>query len=120
MPHLYKDVGIVNAKMVEGTLKEPATVTISYDENFGIQALATTTPGKAPSPNQYPSYLRDYEYKRLGTASLLVGLGFRTGHVIETVSDTHHISGFVSWSTTTRPISQHRRKPICDCIPNPA
>lgn len=94
--HLYKDVEIVNAKMVEGTLKEPATVTISYDEKPGIQALAATTP-KAPSPNQYPSHLRDYEYKRLGTVSLLAGLDLHTGHVIETVSDTHNSGDFIEF-----------------------
>src|ERR1035441_6188566 len=30
--HVYKDVEIVNAGLLEGTLKEPSTVTISYDE----------------------------------------------------------------------------------------
>jgi transposase len=95
--HVYKDVEIVNAKMVEGTLKEPATVTISYDEKPGIQALATTTPDKAPTPNRYSSHLRDYEYKRLGTVSLLAGLDLHTGHVIETVSDTHNSGDFIQF-----------------------
>lgn len=95
--HVYKDVEIVNAKMLEGTLIEPATVTISYDEKPGIQALAATTPDKAPSPNQYPSHLRDYEYKRLGTVSLLAGLDLHTGHVIETVSDTHNSGDFIGF-----------------------
>ena len=48
--HVYKDVEIVNAGWVEGTLKEPSTVTISYDEKPGIQALATTTPDRPPAP----------------------------------------------------------------------
>jgi transposase len=42
--HLYKEVDIINAELLEGILKEPAVVTISYDEKPGIQALATTTP----------------------------------------------------------------------------
>lgn len=95
--HIYKEVEISNAKMVEGTLKEPTTVTISYDEKPGIQALATTTPDKAASPNQYPSTLRDYEYKRLGTVSLLAGLDLHTGRVIETVSDTHNSGDFINF-----------------------
>jgi hypothetical protein len=45
--HIYKDVEIVNAGLVEGTLKEPPTVTISYDEKPGIQALAPTAPDRA-------------------------------------------------------------------------
>ena len=95
--HVYKDVEIINAMMVEGTLKEPATVTISYDEKPGIQALATTTPDKSPSPNQYPSQLRDYEYIRLGTVSLLAGLDLHTGRVIEIVSDTHNSGDFIGF-----------------------
>jgi len=63
--HVYKDVEIVNAGLVEGTLKEPPRVTISYDEKPGIQALAPTTPDRPPAPHRHPSHLRDYEYKRL-------------------------------------------------------
>ena len=64
--HVYKEVEIVNAGLVEGTLKEPSTVTICYDEKPGIQALASTTPDRPPAPNRYPSPLRDYEYKQFG------------------------------------------------------
>src|SRR5450432_2894168 len=39
--HVYKEVEIVNEELIKGTLKEPAVVTISYDEKPGIQALAT-------------------------------------------------------------------------------
>lgn len=34
--HLYKEVEIVNPELLECTLKEPAVVTISYDEKPGI------------------------------------------------------------------------------------
>ena len=83
--------------IVEETLKEPATVSISCDEKPGIQALAATTPDKGPSPNQYPSQLRDYEYIRLGTVSLLAGLDLHTGRVIEIVSDTHNSGDFIGF-----------------------
>jgi hypothetical protein len=63
-------------------------VTISYDEKPGIQALAVTTPDRPPV-GQHPSHLRDYEYERLGTVSLLAGLDLHSGRIIETVSDTH-------------------------------
>jgi len=98
--HVYKDVEIVNAKLVEGTLTEPPTVTISYDEKPGIQALATTTPDRAPAPHPYPSHLRDYEYKRLGTVSLLAGLDLHTGRVTEIVSDTHNSADFIRFLDT--------------------
>jgi transposase len=93
--HVYKDVEIVNAGLVEGALKEPSTVTISYDEKPGIQALATTSPDRPPAPNQYPSHLRDGEYTRLGTVSLLAGLDLHTGRVTEIVSDRHASADFI-------------------------
>ena len=48
--HAYKYVEIVNAGLVEGTLKN--------DEKPGIQALSPTAPDAL---HQYPSHLRDYE-----------------------------------------------------------
>jgi transposase len=87
--HLYKEV-------LEGTLKEPPVVTIPYDEKRGIQALATTTPDRPPKPNQFPSHLRDYEYKRLGTVSLLAGLDLHTGRVTGIVSDHHASIDFIA------------------------
>lgn len=94
--HVYKDVEIVNAGLVEGTLREPPAVTISYDEKPGIQALAVTTPDRPPVPNQYPNHLRDYEYKRLGTVSLLAGLDLHTGRVTEIVRDHHASADFIA------------------------
>ena len=94
--HVYKDVEIVHAGLLEGTLKEPSTVTISYDEKPGIQALATTAPDRPPAPNRYPSPWRDGEYKRLGTVSLLAGLDLHTGRVTEIVSDRHASADFIA------------------------
>lgn len=94
--HVYKEVELVNAGLVEGVLKEPSTVTISYDEKPGIQALAPTTPDRPPTPNQHSSHLRDYEYKRLGTVSLLAGLDLHTGRVTEIVSDRHASVDFIA------------------------
>ena len=93
--HVYKEVEIVNAGLVEGTLKEPSTVTISYDEKPGIQALAVTTPDRPPVPNRHRRHLRDSEYQRLGTVSLLAGLDLHTGRVTEIVSDHHASADFI-------------------------
>jgi transposase len=94
--HVYKEVEIVNEELVKGTLKEPPIVTISYDEKPGIQALATTTADRRPKPKQFVSHLRDYEYKRLGTVSLLAGLDLHTGRVTEIVSDHHASADFIT------------------------
>lgn len=94
--HVYKEVEITNAGLLKGTLKEPATVTISYDEKPGIQALAPTTPDRPPKPHQHSSHLRDYEYKRLGTVSLLAGLDLHTGRVTEIVRERHASADFIA------------------------
>jgi transposase len=94
--HVYKEVDIVNSQLLEGTLKEPSVVTISYDEKPGIQALATTTPDRPPAAKKFATHLRDYEYKRLGTVSLLAGLDLHTGRVTEIVSDHHASADFIA------------------------
>ena len=94
--HVYKEVEMVNAGLLEGTLKEPAMVTVSYDEKPGIQALASTTPDRPPEPGEFASHLRDYEYKRLGTVSLLAGLDLHTGRVTEIVRDRHASADFIA------------------------
>lgn len=93
--HVYKEVEIINGGLINGTLKEPSVVTISYDEKPGIQALATTTPDRPPKPNKFASHLRDHEYERLGTVSLLAGLDLHTGRVTEIVRDSHASADFI-------------------------
>lgn len=95
--HVYKEVEIINRGLVQGTLREPGTVTVSYDEKPGIQALSVTTPDRPPSPGLHASHLRDYEYKRLGTVSLLAGLDLHSGTVTEIVSNTHKSRDFIEF-----------------------
>jgi len=75
-------------------------VTISYDEKPGIQALAVTTPDRPPVAGEHPSHLRDYE-QALGTVSLLAGLNLHSGHVTETVSNTHKSADFIAFLKKT-------------------
>ena len=70
--------------------------TISYDEKPGIQAIANTSPDRMPTDtNGYRQ--RDYEYKRLGTLSLLAGIDLLTGEAIPLISETHKSSDFISF-----------------------
>ena len=70
--------------------------TVSYDEKPGIQAIATTSPDRMPiAKNGYRQ--RDYEYKRLGTLSLLAGIDLLTGVAIPLVSETHKSADFVEF-----------------------
>ena len=73
----------------------PRTVTVSVDEKPGVQALATTSPDLPPVPGKHPAVGRDYEYKRLGTASILAGLDLHDGHVSARVERRHRSREFV-------------------------
>jgi transposase len=95
--HVYKEVEIVNEYRRGEAGRSLGMVTISYDEKPGIQALAVTTPDRPPVAGQYSSHLRDYEYERLGTVSLLAGLDLHSGRIIETVSDTHKSADFIAF-----------------------
>lgn len=98
--HVYKEVELINkirSGQLAGEVRELGMETISYDENPGIQALAVTTPDRPPVVGKHASHLRDYEYVRLGTVSLLAGLDLHSGAIIETVSDTHTSADFIGF-----------------------
>lgn len=70
-------------------------VTVSVDEKPGVQALATTSADLPPVPGVHPTVSRDYEYKRLGTASILAGLDLQDGHVTARVERRHRSVEFI-------------------------
>lgn len=72
----------------------PMIHTISCDEKPGIQAIATTNEDLRPKEGNGCVY-RDYEYKRLGTLSLIAGIDLLTGIAIPIVSETHKSSDFI-------------------------
>ena len=72
------------------------TITVSYDEKPGIQAIANTSKDLRPTGDNGEVY-RDYEYKRLGTVSLLAGIDLFTGEAIPLVRDTHKSSDFIDF-----------------------
>ena len=72
------------------------TVTVSYDEKPGIQAVANTSDDLHPTLENGEVF-HDYEYKRLGTVSLLAGIDLLTGEAIPLVSSTHKSSDFIEF-----------------------
>ena len=90
---LYKEVELINADS-EKTRKN---TTISYDEKPGIQAIKNIAPQLLPVPGKYSSLSRDYEYKRLGTVSLLAGIDLHTGLVIPLVKNRHRSVEFIEF-----------------------
>lgn len=69
---------------------------LSYDEKPGIQAIATTSPDLMPN-EKYSTISRDYEYKRLGTLSLLTAIDLQTGEAIPLVRDKHSSNEYIEF-----------------------
>lgn len=69
---------------------------LSYDEKPGIQAIATTSDDLLPDDN-HSTISRDYEYKRLGTMSLLTGIDLQTGEAIPLVKESHNSNDYVEF-----------------------
>ena len=69
---------------------------LSYDEKPGIQAIATTSQDLLPDEH-HGTISRDYEYKRLGTLSLLAGIDLQTGEAIPLVSETHSSKDYIEF-----------------------
>ena len=74
----------------------PVTHVLSYDEKPGIQAIATTGEDLTPTEG-HGTIKRDYEYKRLGTVSLLAGIDLQTGEAIPLVSSTHNSKDYIAF-----------------------
>ena len=93
--HVYREVDMINNGVIIPDLKD--TITVSFDEKPGMQAISMTSEELPPVPGKYPSVTRDYEYKRLGTLSLLAGIDLHNGTVTEIVSRTHNSDDFISF-----------------------
>jgi transposase len=91
---VYKEVEILNASQ-----DQRHCVTVSYDEKPGIQAIKNIAAELLPVPDRYSTRGRDYEYKRLGTVSLLAGIDLHTGQVHPLVRDRHRSREFVEFLT---------------------
>ena len=70
---------------------------LSYDEKPHIQAVGGTGHDRAPVPGKHSSWLRDYEYVRHGTVSLLAGIDLLTGHVHGLVAERHRSREFIEF-----------------------
>lgn len=69
---------------------------LSYDEKPGIQAITTTSDDLMPD-EKHSTINRDYEYKRLGTLSLLAAIDLQTGEAIPLVRDKHSSMEYIEF-----------------------
>lgn len=91
---VYKEVNLQNETAEPGDT--PSIINVSLDEKPGVQAIKNIAPDIMPEPGKQSRVMRDYEYKRLGTLSILAALDLHDGHVIAQVHDRHRSSEFIS------------------------
>ena len=87
----YKEVS-----MLQGNSENSQqVVTVSVDEKPGVQALDNLADDIMPNPEKNSRILRDHQYKRMGTVSILASLDLQDGHVIAQVHDRHRSKEFI-------------------------
>ena len=69
---------------------------LSYDEKPEIQAITTISDDLMPD-EKHSTISRDYEYKRLGTLSLLAAIDLQTGEAIPFVRDKHSSKEYIEF-----------------------
>ena len=92
---VYRELSMEPAQGVR-TPEGRLVFTVSVDEKPGVQAIANTAADLPPVPGRHPAVGRDYEYKRLGTASILAGLDLQDGHVTARVERRHRSREFIA------------------------
>jgi len=90
---VYEEINLVNAN---GQNDSPGgRYTVCVDEKPGVQALQRVAPDLPPVPGVHPTWARDHEYRRLGTASILAGIDLHTGQVFARVERRHRSREFI-------------------------
>jgi len=90
---VYQEVNLQNDREPTGAI--PSMITVSIDEKPGVQAIGTVAPDLPPKPGKHKSVGRDYEYKRMGTVSIIAALDLHTGKIIAQVHDRHRSREFI-------------------------
>lgn len=96
---VYKQLSLQfdeNGQFIPFKEDEQVVHILSYDEKPGIQAIANTSEDLPPNKD-HKSFSRDYEYKRLGTISLLAGIDLQTGEAIPLVADKHSSKEYIDF-----------------------
>jgi hypothetical protein len=70
-------------------------LTVSIDEKPGVQAIKNIAPDLPPVAGKHSRVGNDYEYKRLGTFSILASLDLHSGEVIALAENQHRSIEFI-------------------------
>lgn len=70
---------------------------LSYDEKPGIQALGTTVSDLPPDTKGHGTIQRDYEYRRLGTLTLMAAIDLQNGKAVPMVRKTHLSKDYIDF-----------------------
>ena len=89
---VYQEVNLQNDRQGNA---HPSIITVSVDEKPGVQAIKNIAPDLPPKPGKHKTVSRDYEYKRLGTVSILAALDLHDGKIIAQVHDRHRSREFI-------------------------
>ena len=90
---VYQEVNLQND--ADSTTESARVITVSVDEKPGVQAIKNIAPDLPPKPGLYKTTGRDYEYKRLGTVSILAALDLHQGKIIAQVHERHRSREFI-------------------------
>ena len=90
---VYKEVNLLNEQKKD--MNDIDVLTVSIDEKPGVQAIKNIAPDLPPVAGKHSGIGRDYEYKRLGTLSILASLDLHSGHVIAMVENQHRSIEFI-------------------------
>ena len=98
---VYREVALLRehgaSALSGGEVPDGSMAIVSYDEKPGIQAIGTTAPDLPPLPGRSPTVMRDHEYQRHGTMTLMAGIDLLTGHVHALVKDRHRSREFIEF-----------------------
>lgn len=105
---VYKEV---QTQLESANAEKPVmTAYISYDEKPGIQAIGNTVKDRMPNNESGGSIMRDSEYKRHGTLSLLAGIDLLTGRIIAEITERHRSMEFVNFLKTMNEVYAEKEK----------
>lgn len=91
---VYREVNLLRAAKAEDS---SMIAYLSYDEKPGIQAIENLAPDLPPVPGEHECIMRDHQYRRHGTVTLMAAIDLLTGHVHGHIVERHRSREFIEF-----------------------